>query len=66
MKDYNEGRAWTMNTYTAYWRQKPPKIVYAKTTLEAQQEAARAFGAKKAYEVAVVLKDAEVSVAMAS
>lgn len=55
-----------MNTYTAYWRQKPPKIIYAKTLLEARAEAARAFGAKKAYEVAVVLKDAEASVAMAS
>lgn len=55
-----------MNTYTAYWRQKPPKIIYAKTMLEAQTEAARAFGAKKAYEVAVVLKDNEASVAMTS
>ena len=55
-----------MNTYMAYWRQKPPKIVYAKTSLQAQQEAARAFGAKKAYEVAVVLNDDLTAVAMAN
>lgn len=49
-----------MNGYKAFWRGKTTEV-YAATSYEAQQEAARKFKARKAYEVAVVLceKDGE-------
>lgn len=43
-----------MNGYKAFWRRKEIEV-YAETSYEAQQKAAKLLGAKKTYEVTVVL-----------
>lgn len=43
-----------MNGYKAFYRGKTTEV-YAKTSYEAQQAAAQKFGAKKSYEVTVML-----------
>ena len=46
----------TMNGYVAFYRGKRMEVE-AKTSYEAQQTAAKAFKAKKSYEVSVVLAE---------
>lgn len=49
-----------MNGYKAFWRRKSVEV-HADTSYDAQQKAAKLLGAKKTYEVTVVLceKDGE-------
>lgn len=48
--------AQTMNKYVAFYKGKQ-KVIEAATSLAAQTAAARLFGAKKQYEVTVVLTE---------
>ena len=45
-----------MNGYICYYKNKKTEV-YANTSYEAQQEAAKKLGAKKAYQVNVVLAE---------
>lgn len=47
-----------MNGYIAFYKGKQMEV-YAETSLQAQQEAAKKFKAKKAYEVTVMLAEKE-------
>lgn len=53
---YSEGGAVGENGYIAFYKGKE-KEVYAKSSYEAQQKAAKLFGAKKSYDVTVVLAE---------
>jgi chorismate synthase len=51
-----------MRTYKAFYKEKTA-IVYAESSFEAQQRAAKEFRAKKRYDVTVVLADVPVNTA---
>ena len=49
-----------MRTYKAFYKGKTYVVVAASSSYDAQEQAAKFFGARKSYQVAIVLADVEI------